>query len=208
MTERSAQSNDEGYGNWLPRRQAHDGVFDRLEARYRDQHDLENLCRILLAREQAEGVSLRLYQKIEETAKALGRWPEIQPKLLDDAKSSRETLAAIYLYEQEWDAAIGLVHDTRTTWYRDTENIRAQVARGVATHRPEAALSLYRGLIQDFIDQKNREAYAQAARYAVALRDIYRTILHDEAAWHDYLTGLLASNSRRRALQEEFRKVV
>ena len=29
----------------------------------------------------------------------------------------------------------------------------------------------------------------------------------DEAGWQDYLTTLLTRNARRRALQEEFRKV-
>lgn len=179
------------------------GVFDRLETLYRAENDQENLYRILLAREQAQGINMRLYKEIKATAKALDRWAEIQPQLLEHAASSRQTLAAIYLYEQDWDAAIRLANATTASWYE--MDIRVQVARGVQQHRPEAALALYRALVETSIHRGKREAYAVAAGYAVAMRDIYRTILHDEAGWQEYIAALLTSNSRRRALQEEFR---
>lgn len=183
------------------------GVFDRLETLYRTQGDLENLYRILLAREQTQGINLRLYREIEETAKALGCWTEIQPQLLKHAEYSRETLAAIYLYEQEWDAAIRLANETQTTPYGYEPDVRAQVARGVQQHRPEAALHLFSAIVQELINRQKRDAYAAAAGYAIAIRDIYRTILHNEAGWQDYITTLLARYSRHRALQDEFRKV-
>jgi uncharacterized Zn finger protein len=186
---------------------ANHGVFARLETLYRAQNDPENLYRILRAREQAQGITLQLYQEIAVTAKALGRWSEIQPQLLQHAKFSRQTLVGIYLYEQDWDAAISLANATTAEAW-DTTAIRAQVACGVQRHRPEAALALYRAIVEASISRAKREAYAIAADYAVAIRDIYRTILHDEAGWQEYIATLLARNARRRALQEEFRKVV
>ena len=143
-----------------------------------------------------------MYQQLKPLAESLGTWGETQPVLLQLARSDEETLAHIYLFEEQWDAALKLAQEKSLG---DLVLVRLLVAREVKQHRPHAALMLLRALVQDFINLKDRASYANAADYAAEIKDIYRNILHDEDAWQTYITELRNSNKRRRALLEEFR---
>jgi uncharacterized Zn finger protein len=145
------------------------------------------------------------YQQIKALSQSLGTWAELQPVLLNAARYNRETLARIYLLEEDWDAALQLAQKKSPYSFGYADSVRPLVARGVKAHRPEEALAILRPLVQSYIDQQNRTAYATAASFAADIKDIYRNVLHDDATWQAYITGIRQRYPRHRALQEEFR---
>ncbi|MHB0934754.1 MAG: SWIM zinc finger family protein [Armatimonadota bacterium] len=181
------------------------GVLDRLETAYRDAGDEKNLCRILFVQSRARALTVERYQQIKALSQSLGTWAEMQPVLLDAARYNRETLAQIYLLEEDWDTALQLAQEKSPYGFGYADSVRPLVARGVKAHRPEEALGILRPLVQSYIDQQNRSAYATAAGFAADIKDIYRNILHDDATWQAYITGIRQHYPRHRALQEEFR---
>jgi hypothetical protein len=184
-----------------------DGVLDRLQAIYRTSGDDANLCRILILTARSRNVTLELYQQIKPLAESLSTWKETKPLLLQLAKINEETLARIYLFEKDWDAAIKLSLEKSAYSFGFSLGVRPLVACGIKHHRPQAALTILRDIVQSCINQQQRLAYAQAAGYAAEIKDIYRNILHDEHAWQSYITDLRQRYPRHRALQEEFRSL-
>ncbi|HEY3378076.1 MAG TPA: hypothetical protein VGL77_11345, partial [Armatimonadota bacterium] len=181
------------------------GVLDRLESTYRAAGDEVNLCRILLVQSRARGLTVERYQQLKTLAQSLGTWSTLQPVLLDYARSNRETLARIYLLEEDWDAALQLAHEKSPYAFGFADDVQSLVARGVKAHRPQEALAILRPLVQSAIDQQHRSAYATAAGYAADIKEIYLHVLHDDATWQAYITGIRQRYPRHRALQEEFR---
>lgn len=179
-----------------------DGVLSRLEAQYRAAGDLGNLCRILLMQSRVQGLTLKLYCQIKEIAEPLGAWMEIKPTLLERSGTSLDLLAAIYLYEEEWDAALRVAADPQR--YGMT-SVKQLVADGVKTQRPNEALALFRQLVQEQIERKERQAYALAARYAAEIKEIYHAMLHDDAAWQCYIADIRKRYANRPALKDELR---
>ena len=116
------------------------------------------------------------------------------------AKRDVETLAEIYLYEKDWEAAIGLAH--RNTRY---EQLQVLVADGVKEHHPEKSIKIYQKLVQHYIDMKSRKHYSTAARYASEIKSIYLSILDNKDAWQRYIDGVRKRYPRHPALQDEFR---
>jgi hypothetical protein len=177
-------------------------LFDRLADHYRQIADTENRCRILIMTIDYCGVTLALYQQIEALAHQLEQWPMLRPELLKLAKFNREVLAQIYLYEQNWQAALELA-DQKNAY----EPLRVLVADGVKTQQPESAISIYKELIQANADRKERKYCIVAATYARAVKAIYLTVLGDEVTWQGYLQELRDRYQRYSALHDEFKRL-
>jgi uncharacterized Zn finger protein len=178
-------------------------VLGALEKHYRDQKDDTNLCRILMTMAKYDEITLALYKQVEKASEKLGKWNEFRPALIELAKKQDlETLAKIYLYEKDWEAAIQLAR--RNT--RD-EVVQALVADGVKEHRPEESIKIYQKLVQSYIDMQSREHYRTAARYADKIKSIYLSILGDKGSWQRYIERIRDNYPRHRALQDEFRRL-
>lgn len=177
-------------------------LFQKLLDHYQYQQDDHNLHRILMTQAECRAVSLDLYQQVQAVSTRLGTWEIDKPKLLDLAQPYSQTLAGIYLYEQDWEAAIQLAHD-RTSY----EPVKVQIANRVKEQHPEAAIQIYQQLVQHYINMQSRKYYAIAARYAEAIKSIYLSILNDQGAWASYINDILQRYPRHRALQEELRRV-
>jgi uncharacterized Zn finger protein len=177
-------------------------VLKTLEEHYQSRQDHENLCRILMTKAQYEELTLDLYKHIETVSGKLGTWKECQPKLIDVAKKAPGTLAKIYLYEEDWTAAIELAR--RNARFED---VQVLVADGVKAHEPEEAIKIYQPLVQRYIDMQGRKYYQTAAGYAERIKFIYVSILNDKSAWQRYVDKIRASYPRHRALHEEFQKL-
>ena len=186
---------------------SHGGVLERLETTYREAGDQKNLCRILLVISRARGLTLERYRQIKALSHSLGTWEELQPIVMIVARNDRETLAHIYLLEEEWDAALQLAHEKSPYSFGYGDNISLLVARGVKAHRPQEALAILRPMVQSSIDRQNRSSYAEAAGFAADIKDIYCNVLHDDATWQVYINGIRQRYPRHRALQEEFRRL-
>ncbi|MCI0490826.1 MAG: SWIM zinc finger family protein [Blastocatellia bacterium] len=175
-------------------------VLTALAEIYKKRRDPENLCRILMAKAEYEKISLNLYKEIEALAEKTGNWEELQSKLLELAKRDTETLAEIYLHEEDWEAALQLAKGKGIY-----ERVRILVADGVKEHHPEEAIKIYEKLVQHNIDQQSRKYYKSAAHYAGKIKSIYLSILKDEDAWQRYIGRIRTRYPRHRALQDEFR---
>lgn len=178
-------------------------ILKRLAEHYRQQQDEENYCRILMTLAEFGKTTLDLYKQIETLGVKLGNWQELKRKLIEFAQASSTNLAEIYLYEQDWDAAVQLAQQRANSYYE--ESLRILVAEGVKQHRTEASIQIYQQLVQSHIDNKNREHYSIAARHASAIKSIYLSVLNDSTAWQRYITDIRQRYPRHRALQEEFR---
>lgn len=176
-------------------------VLQRLANYYRQQQDLKNLCRILMTMAEYSRVTLDLYKQLKTVSIELGSWEELQPMIIEFAQRDSHQLAEIYLYEQDWDAAVQLAQQKSNLYLNESLNIL--VAEGVKEHRTEASIQLYQQLVHDHIERKNRDHYRIAARHARAIQSIYISVLKDSAAWQRYITGLRQNYPRHRALQEE-----
>jgi uncharacterized Zn finger protein len=115
---------------------------------------------------------------------------------------NQKVLAEIHLFEQDWQAAIELAR--QQSGYGQ-EDIKTLVAEGVKQFRPEAAIELYKSLVEFNTERSNRKYYKVAAHYAAQVRDIYLKIRQDRASWLTYLNQIRAANSRRPALLDEFK---
>lgn len=181
-------------------------VLETLAERYRNLGDDENLCRILMTEAQYERITLKLYRQIETLSTKLGKWQKSQKTLIKSAKRNEHTLAEIYLYEQDWEAAIALAHKDSDHYFGD-EEVNVLVAEGIKKQRPEAAVEIYQRLVQDYIDKKSRQHYRAAADYADKIKSIYLTLLNDKMTWQHYIDGIRERYPRHRALQEEFKEL-
>jgi len=179
-----------------------DTVLKALAEHYRKQKDDKNLCRILLTMAKYDEVTLDLYKRIEKVSAKLGKWQKLQPTLVELAKEDVETLAEIYLYEKDWQAAIQLAHQ-KTSY----EQVRVLVANGVKEHQPEESIKIYQALVQHYIDLKSRKHYHTAARYAAEIKSVYLSILNNKDAWQRYADLIRKRYLRYPALQDEFRRL-
>jgi SWIM zinc finger len=177
-------------------------LFERLAAYYHEAADPENLCRVLVMTIDYCGVTLPLYQQVEALASQLGQWATLRPELLKLARFNREVLAKIYLYEQNWQAALELAHQKSAY-----EPLRVLVADGVKFHHPEAAISIYKELVQAHLDRQDRKSHTIIASYIRAMRAIYLTVLQDEVLWQGYLRDLRDRHRRYPALQHELKRL-
>ncbi len=177
-------------------------LLQTLADYYELKHDRENLCRILMAVAEYSGVPVELYLKIKDLSVKLGTWPIVQPKLLDMAQRNPETLAQIYLYEANWQAALELAHRQP-----HAERLQVLVAEGVKEHHPQESVKIYEQLVQHYIDLKSRDHYRTAARHADAIKSIYLNILNEPDLWRQYIDAQRQRYPRHQALQDEFRRL-
>ena len=161
------------------------GIIDRLENDYKKLGDNINLCRILHIKSRCRGLNIELYKQIKNLSQSLGTWLELKPLLISYTVNNREMMARICLVENEWDTALQLANEKPMMYSSD--NILSLVAYGVKEHRPKEALKILQKLVQNYIDQQNRTAYATAAEYADGIKNIYSTILKDDTGWQAYI---------------------
>ncbi len=174
-------------------------ILSILASYYRAQQQDEHWHRILMATAEHDRVSLALYQQLEALSTKLGQWPESQPQLLKWAQRDSTVLAEIYLYQQDWQAAIRLAQRQH-----QSESLQTLVAEAVKGQHPAAAIAIYQQLVQSYIDLKHRDHYRRAAGYAARIKSIYQAIVQDADAWQHYITQVRQAYPRHRALQEEF----
>ncbi len=177
-------------------------ALNRLADHYNRVRDDDNLCRVLMAVAEFYRFPMDLYRQIKEVSRRTGRWEEARSALIEIAKRDTETLAKIYLYEEDWEAALQLANQKGIY-----EPVRILVADGVKEHYPKEAIEIYQKLVQDNIDRQSRKHYKTAAHYADKIKNIYLSILNDEEGWQRYVTQVRNRYPRHTALQDEFRRL-
>ena len=194
-------SSDIGY-YYYGSRTEQGAALSTLAEIYKKRRDDKNLSRILMAQAEYLKLSLDLYKEIKALAAKTGEWEELHPQLSQLAKRDSETLAEIYLYEAEWDAAIKLAKEKGIY-----ERVRVLVADGVKDHHPKEAIEIYEKLVQSNIDQQSRKYYRSAAHYARSIKSIYISVMNNKDAWQQYIGRIRNRYPRHTALQDEFREL-
>ena len=145
--------------------------------------------------------SLELYQTLQRLSGS--DWENIKTELVALLKNSAfvNDLADIYLYEQEWDAAIALVKpDTRDYCLAE------KVAEAVLVHRPEWVIQVCKAQSDALIAKKQSKYYAAAATWLRRMKKAF-SVLERQQDWNDYLRDLKYQYARRPALQAELKKL-
>jgi uncharacterized Zn finger protein len=143
--------------------------------------------------------SLELYQTMQRLA---GRgWETLKAELISALVNSSFTdaLADVYLYEQQWDAAIRLAEAQE----RDFQLV-AKVVEAVLPHRPEWVIQASLNQSDHLIAKAQSKYYPTAGAWLERAKKAYLQ-MGRQAEWQTYLTGLKLQYSRRPALQAVLR---
>jgi uncharacterized Zn finger protein len=149
-------------------------------------------------------------------------WAQTRPQLIAELTDLRQwgTLIDIHLHEGEVAQAIAALKELERPRERRTATTggiddlfgyygglgagqyRIGVAKAAERDFPDESIRLYRSLANTAIDGRNRQSYATAATYLVAVRRLLENNGRD-AEWHELITGLREEHKRLRALKEE-----
>lgn len=178
------------------------GVLQKLLEFYIQQKDDRNTYRILMAIATYNKKNLDLYKQLQNVSSRLGNWKETKHSFISLSKRDIDTLAEVYIYEKDYQAAIKLAKEHITY-----HSVVTLVSERVKQDYPKEAISLYEQIVQEYIDYKKRNSYHEAADYARKIKFIYEAILKDPILFQKYLSGLRMRYKQFRALQDELKKL-
>jgi len=146
--------------------------------------------------------SLELYSTLKKLSDV--NWDNLRPALMYTLRDSHHAnvLADVYLFEEEWDQAIG-VADKAGEW---NYSLIEKVADVVLPFRPDWVIQASCKQAEGLIARTQSKYYAIAADWLAKLKQAYRSSGR-KAEWLSYLDGLKSTYSRRPALQAELRKL-
>jgi len=126
-------------------------------------------------------------------------WENLRPALVkkvNDAQNS-DTLADIYLEEQDWDAAIAVAE--KSLW---AFSLLEKVADRVISQRPDWVIRTSLKQADELIEKTQSKLYPIAAKWLAKAKKAYQ-VKGQAAAWQAYITNLRATYARRPALKRE-----
>jgi hypothetical protein len=146
-------------------------------------------------------------------------WERTRPRLLAELSDARQwgTLIDVYLDAGQVGEAIAALQAWERGQARPSAaptfgvygygwlgiaGYRERVAKAAERDHPDEAVRLYRALADAAIAGRNRQAYATAATYLVAVRRILEETGR-AAEWQQLITALREEHKRLRALKEE-----
>ncbi len=146
--------------------------------------------------------SLELYSTLKKLSDV--NWDNLRPALMYTLRDSHHAnvLADVYLFEEEWDQAIG-VADKAGEW---NYSLIEKVADVVLPFRPDWVIQASCKQAEGLIARTQSKYYAIAADWLAKMKQAYLSSGR-KAEWLSYLDGLKSTYSRRPALQAELRKL-
>jgi uncharacterized Zn finger protein len=197
----------------------HNAVDTRLQTwlkqRYLDRHDLTSALQLSEQLFQANP-TLPNYQEIRDLSSVLGQWDAKRYELLTFLEKNQQTqlLIHIALDEGEIDRALELLKTIKQPenrygysymYYDSYTPLALEVAKAAEEKRPQAAIDIYRLVVERLIDMRGRGNYQTACSYLLRVRDLYEHLgRHD--IWMNYVTNLRDKNRILRALKEEMQQ--
>lgn len=150
---------------------------------------------------------LEFYTIMEKLAKKLNQWEALRPRLL--ARLNLSLLADVYLYDQEWDAAWALAEKEKSSssgWgWGWSSSLRLKVAQASEKHRPDKAIPVYLETVEQLIQGRGRDNYANAAQYLGRVHDLLQGMKRG-SEWNKILADLRDRHRNLPALQDELRR--
>ncbi|MEI8132367.1 MAG: SWIM zinc finger family protein [Leptolinea sp.] len=146
--------------------------------------------------------SLELYDTLKKLSGV--NWSQLRPTLMQALQDSHraEVLADVYLFEEEWDQAIG-VADKGGDW---NYSLIEKVADAVLPFRPDWVINASQKQAEGLIAKTQSKYYPTAAHWLAKMKKAYLSS-GKKAEWLAYLEGLKNAYSRRPALQAELIKL-
>ncbi len=146
--------------------------------------------------------SLELYGILKKLSGM--NWGLLKPAIMQILQDSHrpDVLADVFLSEEEWDQAIGIV-DQAGEW---NYSLIEKVADAVIPFRPDWVIQASRKQAEGLITKTQSKYYAIAARWLAKMKQAYLSSGR-KAEWVSYLDGLKSTYSRRPALQAELRRL-
>ena len=145
--------------------------------------------------------SVKMFTALRQVAQESGDWPKVRAEVLESLEKNGKNGALIDLALHEGNVARALeLVSRREGW--GWVNYRLKVANAAGKNHPEAAIGLYRELVEAAVGQRKRTGYQEAAGYLKRIRNLHQR-LGSRPAWEEYIGSLRRKYARFPALQEE-----
>ena len=149
----------------------------------------------------ASDPSLEIYKNVQRLSGE--RWELLKPDQMNILLQSGrpEVIAAVYLYEQEWDQAIAVAEK-----YAYNYNLREKVADSVINYRSDWVIQVAIQEAEKLIEPTQSKYYPHAARWLGKAKQAYLQSGR-KAEWLVCLTRFKITYARRPSLQKELAKL-
>jgi uncharacterized Zn finger protein len=152
------------------------------------------------------------YQQVQELAQPLGKWETLREEILSFLKEhNHETfLLEIYLEERDLRQAIeifnSMTYQTPVTFKNTNRFLLAlRLAAAARHHYPLFAIQVYQEIVQDLIEERNRESYRRACDYMKVIQQIFKENRQGKE-WNVYIKNVMQTYSRFKALKDEMQQ--
>ena len=137
-------------------------------------------------------------------------WKQYEPEILIKLdKTYQNDKMLIYMHRQEFDKAVNILVQIREGWhYFNMQSAGFLTAEKLKEKYPEQVLQFYMNSIGDLDLAKDRKIYANQAKVAAKIQDIYENIMKTPEKWVEFAKNTKYKNKNRKAFQEEFGKVI
>lgn len=133
-------------------------------------------------------------------------WVYYEPQILKQLNKAYERdQMLIFIDREEYPKALEILN--KETPY-GIFHIDYDIAEKLKTRYPKDIVNYYIRALGNYNTAKDRKAYADQAKLALRIKEIYLNNLNDPASWRELLINIKNSNKRRPALQEEFSKII
>jgi uncharacterized Zn finger protein len=190
-------------------RQFDDRLAYWLAERYAARGEAKALFEVRLQCMQANP-NEAYYVALKQAAQVISTWESVRPEIIRqlEVREEFEVLTRVYLHDQEWDMAwdtLARQPQRSPKGWMNWSRLDFEVAERSRHTRPQKAIPVYVDYARREINARNRNHYAQAARYLAVVRELYRQ-LGDEDAWRGLIGGIRGEFRQLPALQDELNK--
>ena len=149
----------------------------------------------------AEAPSLETYKSLQRLSGE--RWMQLRPSQMEILLQTgrAEAIAAVHLYEQEWDAAIAVAEKNGYDY-----SLREKVADTVIAHRPDWVIRISIQEAEKLIEPTQSKYYPHAVRWLAKAKQAYLQSGR-KAEWLAFFAQLRTTYARRPSLQKELAKL-
>lgn len=149
--------------------------------------------------------SLERYRWLKEFAKTED-WKTLEPWSCTNL--NQDDLVQIQWEHKEYDKVLSYVlkkPDNYGIWYNSS--LKDKFAEKLSSIYPAEMKGYYKEKVEKLLNLTVRENYANAAKYAIYLKDILLNQLNLEKEWEEFINAIRSAKPTRPALLNEFRKL-
>jgi hypothetical protein len=181
-------------------------ALEWLKGYYETHHNPENAlqCADLLFSAQQ---TFARFKEIQRFAEPLGRWMSLKQELLARLNADPSRYASLLLEIALDNGQVELALELLTKWRTQptVQSLELRVAEEAEEAHPRAAIEIYQRHAENWIAERGRSSYAEAARLLTKMRRLYGK-LDQSATWTKYITLLRETYRKLSALQDELSK--